>query len=188
MFSWLLSVFNKRPVNAITYTPASKAPYQKGTMDSLQLTPAEIAAGEIAEIKEFHFHVYWFIKDKKTEAIALALRDRILALNASGYFVAKPLESINHYPMGPHPIASYEVWVPAEHFARAYSWFTLNRPAELTILLHPLTRLERKDHSYRAVFLGGPPAIPIKLDFLSELAEKLPLQYPELGLGYSAPE
>ncbi|EGF80933.1 hypothetical protein BATDEDRAFT_88235 [Batrachochytrium dendrobatidis JAM81] len=172
MFSWL---FGSKSV----CTKPSTAP---------QLTPEQIAAGNVDEIKEFHFHVYWFLNDPKTETLALALRDRVTALTDSGYFVAKPLKTVNRQPRGPHPIGSYEVWVPCESFAKAYSWFTLNRPKELIILLHPLTRQERIDHSTRAVFLGGPAALPIKLDELSELTDKMPLQYPELGLGYSAPQ
>eukprot|EP00842_Homolaphlyctis_polyrhiza_P006375 jgi/Hompol1/6739/HPOL_001546-RA len=175
MFNWLFGDWT------------NAAPRRASSVASIKpLTPAQIAQGDIDEIKEFHFHVYWFVKDPKTHAKAIELRDKILALNESGYFVAKPLNRVNEIPIGPHPIGSYEVWVPQEHFARAYSWFLLNRPPELMILLHPLTRQERRDHSERAVFLGGPPGIPIKLDELRELADKLPLQYPELGLGYSA--
>ncbi|KAI8927240.1 DOPA-like domain-containing protein [Entophlyctis helioformis] len=147
------------------------------------------------EIKEWHLHVYWHIQPSyhgsssvsATEQLAIDFRNRILALNESGYFVAVPLKTVNREPRGPHPIGSYEVWVPAEHFARVYGWFVLNRPKELKVLLHPLTRHELLDHTERAVYLGGPAALPLKLDELGDVLDHVPLQYPELGLGYSAP-
>lgn len=134
------------------------------------------------EIKEYHFHVYWFVNDPKTQKLAFELRDKILELNNQKYFVAIPLETVNHEPRGPHPIASYEVWVPWEYFAKAYSFFLLNRK-ELNILLHPLTQLEKRDHTERAVFIGE--NVPLNIDVLSEFLEKVPAQYVHLGLGYS---
>jgi DOPA 4,5-dioxygenase len=142
-----------------------------------------IPADEVREIKEFHFHVYWFINDQQTKRQAEDLRNEIIRLNRSKYFVAIPLDTVNYEPRGPHPIGSYEVWVPQEYFAKVYSWFLLHRPSNISVLLHPLTRHELLDHTERAVFLGS--SIPLKLDALSSQLDKVPAQYPELGLGYS---
>ena len=87
--------------------------------------------------------------------------------------------------MGPHPMGSYEVWCPKEYFARAFSFFTINR-GNLTILVHPLTRHEVIDHSERAIWMGTPA--PVDLTALSNLLPTVPAQYPELKLGYSAPK
>jgi DOPA 4,5-dioxygenase len=147
----------------------------------------KITENESEEIKEYHFHVYWFINDTRTEQLALNLRAAILAQNEKQYFTAIPLDRVNSEPVGPHPIASYEVWVPQEYFARFYSWILLNRPRELSILLHPLTREEVRDHTERAVFLGD-WRLPLKTAALSDLLPKVPAQYPHLNLGYSAPK
>ncbi|KAL2917635.1 hypothetical protein HK105_202922 [Polyrhizophydium stewartii] len=166
----------------------SKTAYGAMTQPEPLPAAAALPAPIDDEIKEYHFHVYWFLNDPKTEALAMALRQRILELNDQGYFVAVPLATVNRVPRGPHPIGSYEVWVPFEHFARAYSFFTLNRPDPLIILLHPLTRHEVIDHTTRAVYLGGPAALPLKVDELTDTLSATPAQYPHLGLGYSAPK
>ncbi|KAF9160651.1 hypothetical protein DFQ26_005296 [Actinomortierella ambigua] len=137
------------------------------------------------EIKEFHFHVYWFQNNAESHASAVRLRDRILALVDKGFFRVVPLKNgINTVPRGPHPIGSYEVWVPREDFARAYSWFVLNRGPH-SILIHPLTREEVADHTSRATWLGTP--VPLDVSKLTPHLDHTPSQYPELKLGYNAP-
>lgn len=134
------------------------------------------------EIKEFHFHVYFYQTNAASRAHALSLRDDILRLTKEGYFHAVPLETYNDVPRGPHPIGSYEVWCPKERFSRTYSYFAMNR-RELSVLVHPLTREEVKDHSERAVWMGQ--SFGLDLSRLTPVLDKVPLQYPELGLGYS---
>jgi DOPA 4,5-dioxygenase len=51
-----------------------------------------------------------------------------------------------------------------------------------SILVHPLTQHQRRDHESRNAWMGTP--WPIYLDVLP-LDGDLPLQYPELGLGWS---
>ncbi|KAG0221867.1 hypothetical protein BGW41_006464 [Actinomortierella wolfii] len=136
------------------------------------------------EIKEFHFHVYWFQNNAASLASAVKLRERIQCLVDEGFFRVVPLKNgINMTPVGPHPIGSYEVWVPREDFARAYSWFVLNRGPH-SVLIHPLTRDVVADHSTRAAWLGTP--VPLDLSGLSPL-DHITSQYPELKLGYAAP-
>lgn len=89
---------------------------------------------------------------------------------------------MNHHAVGPHPSGSFEVWVPEESLAKALSWITLNR-GSLSILIHPLTRYERVDHSTHATWIGQPWTIDLLA--LREDLKTPPLQYPELGLGYS---
>ena len=54
--------------------------------------------------------------------------------------------------------------------------------AVLSILIHPLTASQREDHESRNAWMGTP--WPIYLDSLPREGE-IPLQYPELGLGWS---
>ncbi|CAO3647474.1 unnamed protein product [Cunninghamella blakesleeana] len=134
------------------------------------------------EIKEWHFHIYFFQNNNHQKEAALALRNRVLSLVQLGFFEVVPLHRVNYGPIGPHTVGSYEVWCPTEYFARAFSYFTLNR-GELSILIHPLTKYPLKDHSSRAVWLG--PSFPLDLSALSEIDTGPLGQYPKLKLGYS---
>ena len=150
------------------------------------------------EIKEWHFHVYWFQNRPEAYDAALRLRDELIAGVENGDFVVvlngvtaemlpgldeSHIPHINTKPVGPHPCGSYEVWVPKEYFADAMSLF-MERRGELSILLHPLTRHEVEDHWSRNMWLG--PPFRLDLTVLSEDIGHVPLQYPELKLGYSA--
>src|SRR5690242_14467911 len=130
---------------------------------------------DVAEIKEFHFHTYFFQDSETSVQRAHAIYNSIQQLNTSNYFVAVPLK-LNMGPVGPHPIGSFETWVPREYFARVYEWFLKNRRG-LSIMIHPLTREEVKDHTTSAAWMGEP--IPLNTSVLSELLDKVPFQYPE---------
>ncbi|CAG8688943.1 23560_t:CDS:2, partial [Gigaspora rosea] len=134
---------------------------------------------ELEEIKEYHFHVYFFQDNKKSAEAAVALREKILELTKKGFFHPVPYEIVNYEPRG-----SYEVWCPKEHFSRVYSWFLLHR-GDLNVLVHPLTKEQAKDHSDRAVWMGA--SCPLDINKLIPVLRKTPRQYPDLGLGYSAP-
>ena len=56
-------------------------------------------------------------------------------------------------PIGPHPVGSFEVWVPIEYLPQFMSFVMYNR-GDLTILVHPLGKTEIKDHSADAMWLG----------------------------------
>ncbi|KAJ3158935.1 hypothetical protein HDU86_002104 [Geranomyces michiganensis] len=137
---------------------------------------------DAGEIKEWHFHTYFLQNNRDSEAAATAIYNSLKTHLANKDFVAVPLHTVNHGPIGPHPIGSFETWVPKEYFHTVYQWFLLNR-AGLSILVHPLTREEVRDHSERAVWMGMP--LPLDLDKLNPLLDKVPKQYPEYKLGYS---
>jgi len=135
------------------------------------------------EIKEWHFHIYFHQHNQREHAAALALRDAVLRLRRDGAFAAVPLWRVNLEPIGPHPAGSYEIWCPKESFASVFSYLTLNR-GELSVLVHPLTREERKDHDTRKTWMG--PPYRLDLDFLPVFAAEVPSQYHSLKLGYSS--
>lgn len=56
------------------------------------------------EIKEFHFHVYYFQTNPASRASALAIRDEVTKLTKEGFFHAVPLHTFNDVPRGPHTI------------------------------------------------------------------------------------
>jgi DOPA 4,5-dioxygenase len=93
------------------------------------------------------------------------------------------LNKINDKPVGPHPIGSYEVWVPREEFTSVLSWITINRHKDTPVLVHPLTRYEIMDHTDRAMWIGLKQRL--NLAVLSADLGTTPLQNPHLKLGYS---
>jgi len=168
-------------------TSPATIPFKQGKMSRIawHLEPqTDLKAVLDSEIKEWHFHIYFHQKNTEEHQAAMKLRDAVLRLRRDGAFVAVPLFRVNMEPMGPHPVGSYEVWCPAETFSAVFSYFCLNR-GDLSILIHPLTREERRDHDHRVAWLGQSYALD--LTKLPTYAEELPLQYPALRLGYSAP-
>ncbi|KZP13813.1 hypothetical protein FIBSPDRAFT_834722 [Athelia psychrophila] len=144
--------------------------------------PTDLKEVVESEIKEYHFHIYFHQRNSDEHRAALQLRDAVLRLRHQGAFVAVPLFRVNTEPMGPHPCGSYEIWVPVESFASVFSYLCLNR-GNLSILVHPLTREQRRDHEIRNAWLG--PSFPLDLDALPVRSNELPLQYESLKLGYS---
>jgi len=135
------------------------------------------------EIKEWHFHIYFHQRNADEHHAALELRDAVLRLRRDGAFVAVPLFRVNTDPIGPHPVGSYEIWCPSESFASVFSYLCMNR-GDLSILVHPLTKEQRKDHEIRNAWIG--PSFPLDLSTLPIKSEEVPFQYPSLKLGYSS--
>ncbi|KAF8232551.1 hypothetical protein L208DRAFT_1423093 [Tricholoma matsutake] len=123
------------------------------------------------EIKEWHFHIYFHQRNASEHHAALELRDAVLRLRRDGAFVAVPLFRVNTEPIGPHPVGSYEIWVPSETFAAVFSYLCMNSG-------------QLSDHETRNAWIG--PPFPLDLDALPLRSEDLPLQYPSLKLGYSS--
>ncbi|KAL1947240.1 hypothetical protein VTO73DRAFT_14201 [Trametes versicolor] len=145
--------------------------------------PTDVKEVVESEIKEWHFHIYFHQRNADEHHAALELRDAVLRLRRDGAFVAVPLFRVNTDPIGPHPVGSYEIWCPSESFVSVYSYLCLNR-GTLSILIHPLTREERKDHETRQSWLG--PSFPLDLSTLPVSSKELPFQYASLKLGYSS--
>jgi DOPA 4,5-dioxygenase len=145
--------------------------------------PTDLATVVESEIKEWHFHIYFHQTNQAEHQAALRLRDAVLRLRRDGAFVAVPLYRVNTAPIGPHPVGSYEIWVPSECFSSVYSYLLLNRN-NLSILVHPLTKEPRKDHDVRATWMGN--SYPLDLSTLPNRADELPVQYTSLKLGYTA--
>ncbi|KAL7282939.1 hypothetical protein PYCCODRAFT_1435754 [Trametes coccinea BRFM310] len=145
--------------------------------------PTDVKEVVESEIKEWHFHIYFHQRNADEHQAALELRDAVLRLRRDGAFVAVPLFRVNTDPIGPHPVGSYEIWCPSESFVSVYSYLCLNR-GNLSVLIHPLTREERKDHEIRQAWLG--PPFPLDLSTLPVRSDEIPLQYASLKLGYSS--
>ncbi|KFH66909.1 hypothetical protein MVEG_07434 [Podila verticillata NRRL 6337] len=140
-----------------------------------------------AEVKEYHFHLYFFQNNVKSRESAVAIRNKLNELIDQGYVTIVPQAvpgGVHTGPIGPHVIGSFEVWCPIESFARTFSWFTLNR-GKHSVLVHPLTKGQLLDHTTRAIWMGQ--SLPLDFEiFKQDVLDHYPLEYPEYKLGYSA--
>ncbi|KAG9407777.1 hypothetical protein AC1031_021017 [Aphanomyces cochlioides] len=153
------------------------------------------------QLLEWHFHTYFDENDPVEIDKANAIRNALVDIlhSPDRPFVAVPLHhffpdsdqvqprdgpnyGLNMKPIGPHPVGSFETWVPIESFAAVFDWFLTNRNG-LNILVHPLSNEDQRDHSERATWMGEPQKL--KLSFLSTWRPNVALQYPHFGLGYS---
>ena len=66
-------------------------------------------------------------------------------------------------PVGPHPVAMYQVAFAPDQFPKVVPWLMLNR-AELTVLVHPETGDQVADHTGNALWLGQ--VLPLDIEFL----------------------
>jgi aromatic ring-cleaving dioxygenase len=113
---------------------------------------------ESRRIAGYHAHVYY---EPATRAKAERLRAGI-----GERFVAR-LGSWHDEPVGPHPIAMYQVAFGAEEFPRLVPWLMLNRDG-LDVLVHPMTDDAVADHTKHALWLGNP--LPLRTDVLQRNA------------------
>ena len=105
-------------------------------------------------IQHYHAHVYYD---------PVSSRDRAARLR-EGVAAAFPDVTLGRWhdkPVGPHTQAMYQLAFPPALLASFLPWLMLNRDG-LTILLHPETGNDYRDHSAHAAWLGA--ALPLRLD------------------------
>ena len=112
------------------------------------------AFADPSQVKGYHAHVYY---DPQTRTTAEHLRGGI-----GDRFQAR-LGSWHDDPVGPHPVAMYQVAFAAEEFPALVPWLMLNREG-LNVLVHPLTDDSVADHTRHALWLGTP--LPLRLEVL----------------------
>jgi aromatic ring-cleaving dioxygenase len=101
-------------------------------------------------IKDWHIHVYY---EAATKATAETLYKEITTA-MPGLQIGR----MHDQPVGPHPYGSFQVLIPNERLAEVTSWFSLNR-RDLTVLLHPNTENDLKDHRDYPVWFGSAPKL-----------------------------
>ena len=106
------------------------------------------------QIKGYHAHVYY---SPQTRPIAERVRAAI------GERFQARLGSWHDEPVGPHPVAMYQVAFAAEEFPTLVPWLMLNREG-LNVLVHPLSDDSVADHARSAAWLGTP--LPLRIDVL----------------------
>ena len=107
----------------------------------------------------FDVHIYYFQGNKTQSEFAKALWERIRR-----EFPELGIYQIWDKPIGPHPVAMFEVdlFTPAQ-FGAFIPWLVINR-GPLSALVHPNTEdeeEEERNHTQRATWLGE--ALPLDL-------------------------
>jgi aromatic ring-cleaving dioxygenase len=119
-------------------------------------TPA--AATERHSIAEYHAHIYY--DPARTRAAAERLRERVAA-----EFPQARLGRWHDALVGPHTQSMYQIAFPGEMLAAFVPWLMLNRDG-LTILLHPETGNDYRDHTAHAAWFGA--VLPLRLEAFAE--------------------
>jgi aromatic ring-cleaving dioxygenase len=119
------------------------------------------AFADPAMIEGYHAHLYYA---PETRLIAERLRAAI-----GERFPQARVGSWHDEPVGPHPVAMYQVAFAVEEFARFVPWLMLNRDG-LDILVHPLSDDSVADHTRFALWLGRP--LPLRLETLRRGARR----------------
>ena len=97
-------------------------------------------------IDSWHAHVYF---DGDGLDAALALRGAVERELAG----RMQLGRFHERPVGPHPMWSFQLAMPAAEFAHVVGWLALHHGA-LDVFVHPNTGDELRDHRDRALWLG----------------------------------
>ncbi len=101
-------------------------------------------------IQDWHIHVYY---DEGSKSTAEAVRTEV-ETGLPGLTIGRMYDK----PVGPHPQGSFQVLVPNDRLAEVTAWVALNRQG-LTVLLHPNTADDLKDHRDYPIWYGSAPKL-----------------------------
>lgn len=105
-------------------------------------------------IEDYHVHVYY---DADTKPKAEALRAKLEAAFPSAIY-----GRWHDKPVGPHPHWSYQVHFAKELFPEMVPFIALERDG-LTVLIHPNTGDDLRDHRDFPMWMGSMPALDLSI-------------------------
>ncbi|PVH96393.1 hypothetical protein DM02DRAFT_123650 [Periconia macrospinosa] len=106
----------------------------------------------------FDIHIYYLQTDNDETKFAHALWERIRR-----EFPELRIYRVWDKPIGPHPLAMFEVNVfTPEQFGAFIPWLVINR-GPLSALIHPNTDEPERDHTQRATWMGQPLPLTLKM-------------------------
>jgi aromatic ring-cleaving dioxygenase len=108
-------------------------------------------------IRDYHFHLYFMASRR---ASAEAIQQRLMAQRE----FAVEVSTLRDGPGGPHLLPQFWATVLPDAFEAAVRWYVFNH-AEHSVLVHPSTGHDLRDHTQHALWLG----------------ERMPLDYSVLG-------
>lgn len=108
---------------------------------------------DLSLIRGYHAHVYF---DAETIEFAKTLCEE------AGKLFLVTVGRVHQKPVGPHPLWSCQLAFENSEYANLLSWLALNRQG-LTILIHPLTGNDLKDHTDYAAWMGEPQALKLEV-------------------------
>jgi DOPA 4,5-dioxygenase len=106
-----------------------------------------MAVRRVAEIASYHAHIYFDPESQRPEAMAIR--------EAAGGRFAVRLGTVRDGPVGPHSKAMYQIAFEPALFGTLVPWLMLNNRG-LSILVHPNTTNQKRDHLLDAVWIGTP--------------------------------
>ncbi len=99
----------------------------------------------VSGISGYHAHVYF-------DAVTLE-QAQVLCESAAGLFDVE-MGRVHQKPVGPHPCWSCQLAFSPKIFSELVPWLTLQRNG-LTVLVHPLSGDELRDHRDYAMWMGN---------------------------------
>jgi aromatic ring-cleaving dioxygenase len=108
---------------------------------------------DISSVEKYHAHVYF---DESTLEQAKAL------CAEAGKRFSATVGRMHQRPIGPHPSWSCQLAFDRSNHTDLLTWLALNRN-NLTVLIHPLTDNDLKDHTDYAAWMGVPQELSLNV-------------------------
>jgi DOPA 4,5-dioxygenase len=139
--------------------PKKKTRKKKETPKTMPKKARQAASTSKAPaVSEYHAHIYY--DPQTTRSTAEHLRERVAV-----EFPAAKLGRWHDELVGPHSRSMYQIAFASRLLATFLPWLMLNRDG-LTVLLHPETGNDYRDHTAHAAWLGG--VLPLRVEVFGQ--------------------